>query len=201
MNLTEPVLKQALGSRWFSLAPVIQSHYGLTPFTEDQIHLKGNMDRVFHSSVVSPFLPLAALAGGMVPYRGSNVPVEVVNYSVPDKPSYFWHRTFFFPGKKPFVFQSSMQCTGEGELTEYVRFGLGIRFRILVKNGGLIERELGYIWRIGKTSIPIPINFLLGQSYVEEMPISDLEYEMQWTITHPLFGRTFAYSGRFTVLP
>jgi hypothetical protein len=78
------------------------------------------MDRVFHSPVVGPLLPLAALAGATVPDRGSNVPVEVVNYSVPDKPSYFWHRTFFIPGKKPFVFQSSMQCTGEGELTEHV---------------------------------------------------------------------------------
>jgi DNA-binding CsgD family transcriptional regulator len=181
MNPTEPVLKQALGSQWSSLALVLQAHYGLTPFTDDQIHLKGNMDRLSHSPVVSPLLPLAALAGAMVPYRGNNVPVEVVNYSVREKPSYFWHRTFFFPGKKPFVFQSSMQCTGEGEPTEYVRFGLGIRFSITVKNGGLVENELGYLWRIGKRSIPIPISVMLGRSYVEEMPVSDLEYEMQWT--------------------
>jgi uncharacterized protein DUF4166 len=164
MNPTEPVLKQALGSQWSSLALVLQAHYGLTPFTDDQIHIKGNMDRLSHSPVVSPLLPLAAFAGAMVPYRGNNVPVEVVNYSVRETPSYFWHRTFFFPGKKPFVFQSSMQCTGEGELTEYVRFGLGIRFSVTVKNRGLVEKELGYLWRIGRTSIPIPINILLGQS-------------------------------------
>ncbi len=200
-NSTEPVLKQALGAHWSLLAPVIQAHYDLSPFTDEQIHLKGNMDRVFHARVVSPLLPLAALAGAMVPYRGENVPVEVVNYSLQGKPSYFWHRTFFFPGKKPFEFQSSMICTGKGELTEYVGFGLGLRLSVEAKNGGVVERELGYVWRIGRRSIPMPINLLLGQSHVEEMPLSDIEYEMRWTITHPLFGETFAYSGRFNLIP
>jgi hypothetical protein len=32
------------------------------------------------------------------------------------------------------------------------------------------------------------------------MPISYFEYEMKWVITHPLFGETFAYSGRFAVV-
>lgn len=197
----EPVLKQALGSEWSSLAPVIQAHYGLTPFTDEQVRLKGNMDRVFHSRVVSPLIPVAALAGAMVPYRGHNIPIEVMNYSVPGKPSYFWRRTFFFPGKKPYEFRSRMICTGSGELTEYVRFGLGLRLHVSVKNGGLVEKELGYVLRVGRWSIPMPIHVLLGKSYVEEMPISDLEYEMQWIITHPIFGETFAYSGRFSLIP
>ena len=197
----EPVLKQALGSQWSSLAPVIQAHYGLAPATDQQVRLKGMMDRVFYSRVVSPLIPVAALAGAMVPYRGRNVPVEVVNYSVPGKPSYFWHRTFFFPGKKPYEFRSWMICTGTGELTESVRFGLGLRLHVSVQNGGLVERELGYVLRVGKRSIPIPIHVLLGKSHVEEMPISDSEYEMQWAIRHPIFGETFAYSGRFSLVP
>jgi uncharacterized protein DUF4166 len=200
MNQTEPVLKQALGTQWSLLAPVIQAHYGLTPFTDEQVRLKGNMDRVSYSPVVGLLIPLATLAGAMVPYRGRNVPVEVVNRSILGKPSYYWLRTFFFPGKKPFVFRSSMLCTGEGEITEYVRFSLGIRFNVTTKNGGLVEKDLGYVCKIGKWSIPMPINFMLGQSYVEEMPVSYFEYEMKWVITHPLFGETFAYSGRFAVV-
>ena len=201
MDSVEPVLKQALGSEWSALAPVIQAHYGLTPFTDEQVRLKGNMDGVFYSWVVSPFVHLAALAGAMVPYRGHDVPIEAVNYSMPGKPDYFWRRTFFFPGKKPYEFLSRMICTGAGELTEYIRFGLGLRLHVSVKNGGLIEKELGYVWRLGKRSIPIPVNVFLGRSYVEEMPISDSEYQMRWVITHPLLGETFAYSGRFSLVP
>src|SRR5215510_12816624 len=115
MNTIEPVLRQALGSGWSSLAPVIQKHYGLTPFTNEQIRLTGNMDRIFYSRIVSPLIPIAAMAGAMVPYRGHNVPVEAINYSLPGQPAYFWKRTFYFPGMKPYVFQSSMVCTGEGE--------------------------------------------------------------------------------------
>ena len=200
MNQTEPVLKQALGAQWSLLAPVIQAHYGLSPFTDEQVRLKGHMDRVSYSPIVGLLIPLATLAGAMVPYRGHNVPVDVVNRSMPGSPSYYWIRTFFFPGKKPFVFRSSMLCTGEGEITEYVRFGLGIRFNVIVKNGGLVEKDLGYICKIGKWSFPMPVNAMLGQSYVEEVPISHVEYEMKWVINHPLFGETFAYSGRFAVV-
>ena len=201
MKLLEPVLKQALGPEWSSLAPVIQAHYGLAPATDERIQLRGTMDRVFYSRVVSPLIPVAALVGAMVPYRGHNVPVEVVNYSVPGKPGYFWHRIFYFPVKKPYEFRSRMICTGAGELIEYVRYGLGLRLNVSVRNGGLIEKEVGYVWRIGRHSISVPLHVLLGRSYVEEMPISASEYQMQWVITHPVFGETFAYSGRFSLVP
>ena len=77
MKRIEPVLKQALGPEWSSLAPVIQAHYGLTPAVEERIQLRGKMDRVFYSQIVSPLILVAALAGVMVPYRGHNIPVEV----------------------------------------------------------------------------------------------------------------------------
>lgn len=200
MNVTDPVLKQALGSGWASLAGVIQTHYGLRPFSNEQIHLEGVMERISYSSVAVPLMPFAVLAGALVPYRGRNVPVHAINASLPDRPEYYWTRIFYFPGKKPFIFRSAMICTGEGELTEYVRFHLGIRFSVKALNGGLVERDLGYVWKIGRWSFPLPIHLILGRSYVEEMPISDSEYEMKWTVRHPLFGETFAYNGRFSVI-
>jgi len=201
MNVTEPVLKQALRSDWFSLAGVIRSHYGLTPFSNEKIHLQGIMERISYSSVAVPLMPFAVFAGALVPYRGRNIPVHAINSSLSDRPDYFWTRIFYFPGRKPFIFRSRMICTREGEITEYVRFHLGIRFSVTAQDGGLVERDLGYVWKIGKLSVPLPIHLLLGRSYVEEMPISALEYEMNWTVTHPLFGETFAYNGRFSVIP
>jgi Domain of unknown function (DUF4166) len=200
MNETDPVLKQALGPGWSSLAPVIQAHYGLTPCTDEQIHLKGLMDRITYSSIAVLLMPFASFVGALVPYRGRDVPVYAINQSMPDKPEYFWTRTFHFPGKKPYTFRSAMICTDDGELTEYVRFGLGIRLAVTVLNGVLIERDLGYVWKIGMWSLPLPIHLILGRSTIEEMPISDSEYQMKWTVKHPLFGETFAYSGRFRIV-
>lgn len=200
MNETDPVLKQALGQGWASLAPVIQAHYGLTPFTDEQIHLKGMMNRVSYSSIAALLMPFAVLVGALVPYRGWDVPVDAINWSMPDKPEYFWTRTFHFPGKKPYIFHSAMICTGDGELTEYVRFGLGIRLAVTVLNGGLIERDLGYVWKIGSWSLPLPIHLILGRSTIEEVPISESEYQMKWTVRNSLFGETFAYDGQFTIV-
>ena len=196
----EPVLKRALGSQWSSLAHIIQAHYGLIPFTDEQILLSGIMDRVSYSLIAGFLMPFAVFMGALVPYRGQNVPVDAINQSMPDKPGYFWTRTFRFAGRKPYTFRSWMICKGAGELTEYIRFGFGIRFAVTVLNGGLIERDLGYVWKIGKWSIPLPIHLLFGRSYIEEMPISDSEYQMKWTVTHPLFGEMFAYSGRFMIV-
>src|SRR5919109_3080574 len=81
MTPVEPVLKQALGHAWSALAPVIQAHYGLTTFTDEQVRLKGKMDRVYHARIVSPLMPIVALARAMLPYQGHNVRIEAVNYS------------------------------------------------------------------------------------------------------------------------
>ena len=116
MNETDPVLKQALGSGWSSLAPVIQAHYGLTPFTGEQIHLKGLMDRVSYSSIAVLLMPFAAFVGALVPYRGQDVPVHAINQSMSDRPEYFWTRTFHFSGKKPYTFRSAMICAGSKAL-------------------------------------------------------------------------------------
>ena len=158
------------------------------------------MDRVSYSFVAALLMPFAVFTGALVPYRGRNVPVDAINQSMPGKPAYFWTRTFHFSGRKPYSFQSSMICTGAGELTEYVRFGLGIRLAVTVMNGGLVEHDFGYVWKLGGWSISLPIHLLFGKSHIEEMPISDSEYQMKWTVTHPLFGEMFAYSGRFMIV-
>jgi hypothetical protein len=199
MRLSEPVLKQALGDDWGSLAPSIQAHYGLAPFTDQRIHVKGSMDSVSHSPLATLLIPFTSLAGALIPYTGKNVPVEVINYSLPREAAYFWLRTFSFPGRKPFVFRSAMICTGPREVTEFVRFGLGLRSALSVVSGSLVEVGHGYVWRIGARTIPLPLNKMMGKSYVEETPISETEFVMRMSITHPLFGETFAYSGRFAV--
>jgi len=200
MSTTEPIFKQALQAQWDALAPVIRAHYSLSPFADQSLRLKGSMESVSHSTFARLLIPFTTLVGALVPYRGRNVPVEVVNQTRRDKAGLHWQRTFFFPGRKPFVFRSVMHHTGPYEITEYVRFGFGIRHKLAEKNGGLIYHDHGYVWKIGKRSIPLPIHLMIGRSYTEEMPVSDTEFSMQMEIMHPVFGRTFQYNGTFSII-
>jgi hypothetical protein len=200
MSATDPVFKQALQTRWDALAPIIQTHYGLTPFTKKSLLLKGSMESVSHSMFANFLIPFTTLVGAFVPYRGKNIPVEVVNRSHRDKPGFYWQRTFFFESRKPFIFRSVMHRTGPQEITEYVRFGFGIRFKLREKNGGLIYHDKGYVWKGGKRSIPVPVNLLVGKAYIEEMPVSDTEFSMNMELTHPIYGQTFQYKGMFSII-
>lgn len=197
MQNMEPVLKQALKEEWHTLAPVIRAHYGFQPFTSQRIRLEGRMHNISHSALAKLLIPFARIAGALIPYQGKDVPVRVVNRSHPDRPGYYWERVFLFPHRRPFPFPSRMMCSGDHEITEYVRFGLGIRLNLTVKDGGLIEEDHGYVWTVGRISIPLPLNSLMGRVLIEEMPVSPEEYNMSMALVHPTFGQTSAYNGTF----
>ena len=199
LNTHEPLLKQVLKTDWDSLAPILQTHYSLAPFTDRQLLVTGRMASVTHSARATIIIPFTTIAGALIPYQGKDIPVDVVHATQADRPDVFWRRTFHFPGKKPFVFKSRIVMSGDHEIIEYVRFGFGIRFKLSVKDGGLIQHDRGYVWTIGRRSIPLPMNLLLGKTYVEERPLSDSTFAMKMEITHPLLGQTFQYNGTFEV--
>ena len=191
---------QALNQDWDSLAPSIRAHYGIAPFTTQQVRVEGTMQSVSHSAVAKLLIPFARLAGALIPFQGRDVPVQVVNYSRVNRPGYYWRRVFHFRGRKPFPFPSRMVCSGDHEITEYVRFGFGIRLALSVKNGALIERDRGYVVALGRLVLPLPLNLLMGWACIEETPVSSKEFDMKMSLRHPIFGQTFAYNGRFAIL-
>jgi len=199
VNHQDPVLKQALKGDWHLLAPAIRAHYDLAPFTDQQVLVEGRMENVTHSARANLLIPFARLAGALIPFVGSNVPVRVINYSRPHRPDYYWDRVFSFPGRKPFRFASRMVCSGDHEITEYVRLGFGLRLRVSVQDGALIETDRGYVLTMGKLSIPVPLNALMGSAYIEESPVNSDAFDMRMTLKHRVFGETFAYNGRFAL--
>jgi hypothetical protein len=199
VNSNEPLLKHVLKSDWASLSPVLQAHYALTPFTDQQLRVTGVMDSVTHSARAILIIPFTTFAGALIPLQGRNIPVDVVHATRANRPEVFWRRIFHFPNKKPFVFKSRIIMSGDHEITEYVRFGFGIRFKLSVENGGLIQHDRGYVWTLGTRSIPLPMNLLLGKTVVEERPLSDSTFSMKMEIKHPLLGQTFQYNGQFSV--
>ena len=93
-----------------------------------------------------------------------------------------------------------MAYTGLHEITEFVRFGFGIRLNVAHQSDGLVFQDKGYVWNVGRLSIPVPVNLMLGKAYIQEMPISDSEFSMKMVVTHPVFGQTFQYNGKFTMV-
>lgn len=197
-----PVIKKALGSQWDTLHPVVRQHYDLTPGTEQAVIMKGIMREIHHSAIAKLFLLPGRLFGALIPYRGENIPARVRNWTTTnDVRTMFWQRSFSFPNGKTAIFASRMVHVAGDEIIEYVRFGLGIRMRVSADRGSLIYRSTCYQWDIGALSIRLPTWLILGAGEIRESGTSDSGFEMDFQMRHPLFGRTFSYSGAFEMEP
>ncbi|MFC1748302.1 DUF4166 domain-containing protein [Pseudomonadota bacterium] len=200
-TLSNPVIKQALGKHWDALAPIVKRHYDITPGEASKMIIRGTMDEVYHSPIAKLFLLPGRIFGALVPYKGKNIATEVCNWTTQENnKAMFWHRTLDFPNKPPVIFRSRMEHINNDEIIEYVRFGMGIRMRMSVHNGALKFASIGYVWKIGRIKIPIPTWAILGNAEIIEKAISDDSFYIAFNMTHPLFGKTFSYSGTFSIL-
>lgn len=201
---TIPIFARALGDHWQKLAPAVKSHYNLSPRSDDELVLRGEMS-VYYPRPAFILLGMARLFGGLVLLREGNIPVQVRNSSRPDSETIFWHRTFNVPGRKqPVTFCSQMEYAGGDEIVEYVgsipRIKIGVRMKIRENEGALNFQSVGYTLKIGTFEMPIPGHFLLGRALITENATSANEISMHFTIKHPLFGEIYSYGGRF-ILP
>ena len=201
-NSRMPVIQKALGEQWDDLGHIVKQHYDLSPGTATNMLIEGIMSNVYHSNIAKLFLLPGRLFGALVPYRGNQIPTQVRNWTeVGNDKAMFWYRTLHFPNRTPVIFRSRMENIGGNEIIEFVRFGMGIRMRLSVREAALIFESIGYVWKIGVLSIPIPNWALLGDAVIIEKPYSEREFDIDFIIRHPLFGKTFSYSGRFAIAP
>jgi hypothetical protein len=189
-------IRQALGVDWQKLGEIIRRHYDLPPHSDSRFEVEGVME-VSVSPIGRLFVSVSRLFDALVPFPGIDIPVRVCNWSQTDSPAMFWHRTFRYPGKKPVIFRSRMEFAGGREIVEYVKFGLGIRMRLSTEGETLRYDSRGYVWNLGVVTLPIPDWLLLGRAVIREIPESDERLRVEFTIDHPLWGRTFGYRGRF----
>jgi len=200
-NDTRPVFQQALGPGWEALGEVIRRHYAMAPYSSDHVCVRGTMDEVHHAPWAALLMPLGRLFGALVPYTGTEVPIEVHYRCRPGDPHLYWDRIFRFEGRAPFHFRSHMEhAAADGPLvTEYVRFGIGMRLAVSAEDGALVFRDRGYVWRLAGLRIPLPLGLLMGTACVEERPDprDAGAFTMKMVLRHRWFGDVFRYSGRF----
>lgn len=190
------VFKIVLQDDWSHLGKIIQQHYFLKPKSNDYICVTGEMQEVSHSLLAKLLIPIGLVFGALVPYKGSNVPIDVHYNSKPEDSNIYWDRVFKF-SRGDFHFRSYMEPVKRNEVIEFVRFGVGTRLAVTVEEGALIFRDIGYVWRIFGFDLPIPGRWLMGRVYVEERPVDEHNFSMKMTLIHPLFGLLFKYRGHF----
>ena len=194
-----PIFETVLGGDWTKLGAVVRRHYSLRPFSRDAVTVRGSMEEVWHSAFAKLLLPMARLAGALVPYRGRDVPVEVHYAAREGDATLHWDRVFHFAGKPPFHFRSHMELAEGNEVIEFVRLGIGMRLAVTAEAGALVFCGTGYIWRLVGRDWPLPLGLVLGRAYVEERPAGEDRFTMRMNLVHPLFGELFRYRGRFAV--
>jgi hypothetical protein len=193
-------MQKALGEQWEQLDDIVKRHYAMAPGVSSDMTIHGTMEQVFHSNLAKLFLLPGRVFGALVPYRGSDVPTQVRNWTkTDDTKAMFWHRTLRFPGKPPTEFKSRMEYAGGDEIIEYVNFGLGIRMGMSVNNGALVFTSRGYVWDLGVGHISIPTWLILGDAEIVERALSEKTFYIDFRMEHPLFGKTFGYCGTFTI--
>ncbi len=194
-----PIFETVLGPDFRDLGAIVRRHYSLRPFSRDAVTVRGTMGEVWHSGLARLLLPMARIAGALVPFRGRNVPIEVHYSARETRPTLHWDRVFHFEGRVPYHFRSHMEVAGKGEVIEFVRLGIGMRLGVTAEEGALVFRGRGYLWRVFGVDIPLPLGLVLGRAYVEERPATDDAFTMRMTLDHPLAGTLFRYDGRFTI--
>jgi hypothetical protein len=197
---THAPIRQALGDDWPLLGEIIRRHYDLTPHSDSRFEVEGVME-VSVSPIGRLFVSASRLFDALVPFPGRGVPVQVRNWSQADSKAMFWHRTFRYPGRKPVIFRSRMEYAGGREIVEYVKFGLGIRMQLSAEGEALRYDSRGYEWDLGLLTLPIPDWLLLGKAVIKEIPESAETFRVEFTIEHPIWGRTFGYAGKFIAQP
>ena len=194
-----PIFQNIFGTPWPTWPPVMQKHYAIRAQSRDRVVVSGVMN-IRCGWLIHLFAPLLKCLGALVPYEGQNIPVTVSFYSDPDGNGFHFDRMFNFPDRKAFSFHSVLEQVSGDEVIEFMRSGLGWRCRYCMEGAQVRLIHRGYLWRIWKWIVPLPLKWVIGKGAAAEEVLSEVEFKMWMTITHPLLDEIYRYEGRFKVV-
>jgi hypothetical protein len=197
----EPIVKRALGKDWDLLPPILQRSFNLSPGSEDEVRLRGVMYEISHSRIGRLLIYPGRLFGALVPYEGTNVGIRIDIRTHESNPRFmYWHRVHFFPENPELVFSSRMEYLENNEFIERVRTSLGMRMKASIADGVLKFEAVCYQWDVLGLTIRLPNWLLLGTGVILERQVGPDEFEMRFLVDHPWWGRTFTYTGIFSIV-
>lgn len=183
--------------RWKNLSPHIQKRFDANPSPDKPIRYQGTMTRVEASFIGVVLANLVRFSGALLPYVGKDVATDILVFSKPGMPDIFKQRVYFFPGKKPFTFNSNMRRAENGDVLEFVGFGLGMKLIVTEKEGNLYFSDNGYFFSIGNWRIPLLSPFNPGKTRLLHSDMGEKTFKIVIDIQHPIFGKMYYQQGIF----
>lgn len=194
-----PIFADIFGQNWDSLPNVLQKHYANRPYSNDRVTVEGRLD-VSCRSYLHLLRPFYRIVGSVPAVTEKNVPVTLHFESTPDTKAFHFNRIFYFSRTKPYRFESRMQQVCGNEVIEIMRFGMCWRMHYGWDGEKVTLRHKGYALKIFEYYLPLPITLLIGRGDANETAVDDDHFDVDVSITHPLFGIVYSYSGRFKVV-
>lgn len=194
----EPIFKSIFGASWGSLPDVMKKHYANRPYTDDEVTVEGALD-VMCKAPLTWLAPLMRLMGQIPIYNMKNVSVTVRFISDKNSKAFHFIRSFHFKDVDPYVFHSRMTQVKDNEVIEIMPFGLGWKMLYIWDGQKVVLQHRGYVLHIFGHFIPMPLTFLMGKGYAEEIAIDENTFDMVTHITHPWWGKNYEYKGRFKI--
>ncbi|MFK5978210.1 MAG: DUF4166 domain-containing protein [Rhizobiaceae bacterium] len=195
----EPVFKNVFGESWDELPNVLQKHYANRPYSDDLTTVEGVLD--IHCEQPLRFLaPLMKFLGQIPAHTQKNVPVTVRFQSERDSKAFQFNRVFRFSNAAPYEFRSRMIQIEGSEVIEIMRFNLGWRMHVSWDGEKIVLKHKGYALPLFGHFIPLPLTFLMGSGYAEEVAVDAEHFDMLTHITHPWWGEVYGYKGRFKLV-
>ncbi len=197
MNTTLCLMQQVLGDDWEKLPTVIQQHYQIIP-AQKSFTVTGTM-AISYPVWVKPILMITRLLGALIDLQGENNQVQVKKWMTDNPQIMYWRRDIQAPNGQHTVFASRMEYQQRNELIEFVGGGFGIRLRLSVEEGKLVYRSQIHLLKLGGWLMPIPDWLFLGHATIIEEALSEDSFLLDFKIIHPLWGKTYAYGGVFSL--
>ena len=190
-------IAEALGGDFPNLHAAVRKHYA-----EPTIDIGGNMDTVHVKDAIKPLALLSyRLFHAPIPHSGIDVEIRV-HSRIDDSGAMHWVRTFSKNASFPedVTFTSHTVCSGDHRVIEFTRYGLGVESDLSVDGEGSLVYDirkyvvrtpfLGLIVRFPTWLSP----FVGGRT--QEIGETEDSFSVEFEMTHPIFGRTVAYTGR-----
>ena len=182
-------MQEVLGDQWQQLPESLKAHH--------QIQDNRDVGRlsVDYPYFMKPILYLLGLVGILVARRCELIPTTGKK-RIRGR-NQIWIRLVYLSVSQPVRFRSVWVQGGEGKLIEYVTPFFGLCIAVHVKDGMLFYQGMYYVLNLGFARLPIPEWFILGHTTIVERAIDEDHFNMDFRLTHPLFGQVFRYTGIF----
>lgn len=195
--LPTEIFADIFGATWSNLPPVMRDHYAIRAHTKDLVIATGKMT-ITMSAVAKLMGPFLKFTGTLVPRASDNVAVTV-RFTSDENRWMCFDRLFKFPDGQQERFFSRMQPTKDNQVIEWTGSGIGWRAAFSFENDKVILAHQGYSLRIFGRVFNLPVSWLFGSGNASEQATSNTGFDMEMTLSHPLFGMMYGYNGHFEI--